>query len=226
MPCSRSQLLQHLQCRLHCRLLLVNIFIENCTGNRLGTRSSRSTQSSHHLLTRSSRALLPTRNVIAQHGDHHCPDLLAASVYDTKPVHFLTMISESIRWMEKERGIFDPTKEEMVGMKFLRLNINDEYNMDMGHVNVADQLRGYYQMDHWQRQYKWWWSIWLWEFGVLLVNAYVFYKKVMEESGVPKKNRLTQYEFRREIALAWIQIDECSVEERKRKNLPLIVCSH
>jgi hypothetical protein len=42
----------------------------------------------------------------------------------------------------------------------------------------------------------------------------------MEEAGVPKKEWLTQYQFRRHIALAWIQVDECSIKERKKKNLP------
>jgi hypothetical protein len=129
-------------------------------------------------------------------GDRDCPGLLAVRVYDTKPVHFLSMTTESIRWIQKEKPVFDPHQEVNVPLKFLRLNINNDYNLDMGHVDVADQLQGNYRIDHWQCQYKWWWSIWLWGFGVLLVNAYIFYKKVMEESGVPKKERLTQFEFR------------------------------
>ncbi|MGL5935534.1 MAG: hypothetical protein ACRCZI_07915, partial [Cetobacterium sp.] len=156
-------------------------------------------------------------------GDQDCKSLLAVSVYDTKPVHFLSMTTECIKWMQKERQVYDPQRENNVPLKFLRLNINNDYNNDMGHVDIADQLRGNYRMDHWQRQYKWWWSIWLWGFGVLLVNAYVFYKKVMEEAGVPKKDWLTQFEFRRQIALAWVQFDECSVKERKKKNLPTSV---
>jgi hypothetical protein len=67
--------------------------------------------------------------------------------------------------------------------------MNNDYNIDMGHVDVADQLRGNYRMDHWQRQYKWWWSVWLWGFGVLLVNAYVYYKKVMEEADSTIKKK-------------------------------------
>jgi hypothetical protein len=101
--------------------------------------------------------------------------------------------------------------------------MNNDYNVDMGHVDVADQLRGNYRMDHWQRQYKWWWSIWLWGFGVLLVNAYVYYKKVMEESGVPKREWLTHYEFRRAIALAWVKSDEPTIKQRRKVNLPATV---
>ena len=153
-------------------------------------------------------------------GDRLCPDLLAISVYDTKPVHFLSMVSDSIKWVEKDRSVYDPAQEKNRAFKFLRLNVNNDYNNDMGHVDVADQLRGYYRMDHWQRQYKWWWSIFLWGFGVLLVNAYVCYKKVMEEAGVPKKEWLSQYDFRRQIALAWIQFDEPSIKARMKANLP------
>jgi hypothetical protein len=109
----------------------------------------------------------------------------------------------------------------MATLCFMRLNLNNAYNLDMGHVDVADQLRGNYRMDLWQRQYKWWWSVWLWGFGVLMVNAYVYYKKVMEENGVPKKEWLTHYEFRRHIALAWVQSDEPSIKIRRRANLPV-----
>jgi hypothetical protein len=34
-------------------------------------------------------------------GDPDCPDLVATSVYDTKPVHFLSMSCSSIRWIIK-----------------------------------------------------------------------------------------------------------------------------
>ena len=155
-------------------------------------------------------------------GDRNCPNLVAVSVYDTKPVHFLSMICESIKWVEKSRQVYDPAEEKMVALGFMRLNLNNDYNLDMGHVDVADQLRGNYRMDKWQRQYKWWWSIWLWGFGVLLVNAYVYYKKVMEEAGVPKKEWLSHYEFRRQIALAWVQSDEPTIKQRRRANLPVV----
>ena len=32
-----------------------------------------------------------------------CPDLLAISVYDTKPVHVMSMCSESVEWAVKKR---------------------------------------------------------------------------------------------------------------------------
>ena len=36
-------------------------------------------------------------------GDHGYPDLLAVSVYDTKPVHFLSAAAEHITLVEKQQ---------------------------------------------------------------------------------------------------------------------------
>jgi len=109
-------------------------------------------------------------------GDSGCPDLLAVSVYDTKPVHFLSMACDSVKWIEKSRRVYDKSSKKMVDSKFLRLNINDDYNNGMGDVDIADQLRFCYRFDHWMRKYKWWHSIFWWGFGVQMVNAYVTYK--------------------------------------------------
>jgi hypothetical protein len=38
----------------------------------------------------------------------------------------------------------------------------------MGHVDVADQLRGSYQIDIYVRNRKCWWAIMFWAFGTLL----------------------------------------------------------
>ena len=35
-------------------------------------------------------------------GDKDCPDLVACSVYDTKPVHYLSMVSEKLQWIAKD----------------------------------------------------------------------------------------------------------------------------
>jgi hypothetical protein len=73
-------------------------------------------------------------------GDTECASLVATSVYDTKPVNFLSMACDSIKWMAKERQVFcvDSGKVEVV--QFLHLNINNSNNTDMGHVDVSDQL--------------------------------------------------------------------------------------
>jgi len=146
-------------------------------------------------------------------GDPSCPALVAASVYDTKPVHFLSMIWESIKWIAKERSVFNVETNKCDTLRFLRLNINDSYNGDMGHVDVSDQLREVYKFNQWMRNYKWWWAITQWGLGILLVNAFVIYKTVCEEEGVTP---LSHYEFRKYIALSWIDKGEVTIPERRR----------
>ena len=125
-------------------------------------------------------------------GDPGCPSLVAVSVYDTKPVHFLTMATERIFWEEKKRQVFDKSRNQMTTMKFLRLNVNDEYNFGMGGADVADQLRGSYRFDHWLRNYKWWHSILWWGVQVLLVNSYKCYCEYMKGIG---ENPMRYYEY-------------------------------
>ena len=108
--------------------------------------------------------------------DPELPDLVASSVYDTKPVHFLSTCCESIKWIVKERLTFNVDTGKTEIMRFLRLNQNDFYNFSMGSVDVSDQLRTSYPFDHsWLRNRKWWWSLLFWWFGVMLVNVYIYY---------------------------------------------------
>jgi hypothetical protein len=44
-------------------------------------------------------------------GDRDCPSLVAVSVYDTKPVHFISMICDSIKWIAKDRQVYDVAEE-------------------------------------------------------------------------------------------------------------------
>ena len=46
-------------------------------------------------------------------GDPECPSLLAVSVYDTKPVHFLTMCADKIVWDENIRSVYDRQRRKM-----------------------------------------------------------------------------------------------------------------
>lgn len=149
-------------------------------------------------------------------GDNSCPNLVAVSVYDTKPVHFLSMSCKSIQWIEKERSVHVSSLDSSQKMKFLRLNINDTYNKEMGHVDVSDQLRNYYRFDNNMRKRKWWWSIAFWGIGVQLVNAYILYCKVMEASGAPKKDWLSHFDFRKAVALEWISSKEEHVASKRK----------
>ena len=138
-------------------------------------------------------------------GDPLCPDLVAVSVYDTKPVHFLSMTCDEVKWIRKTRKVFDKAKKKMVKGDFLRLNINDEYNNGMGGVDIADQLRGYYRFDKWQRTFKWWHSVFWWSFQVLMVNSYKCYQSHIIDDL--HSNPMSHYEFQKMIAEAWIDPD-------------------
>jgi hypothetical protein len=138
-------------------------------------------------------------------GDPTVPNLVAVSYYDQKPVHFLSTICQEIKWIRKERSVFNVDTGKVQTMEFLRLAINDDYNHKMGNVDIADQLRNYYRFDHWMRKRKWWWSMFFWGFGVLLVNCYVSYKTLCKSEGVIP---MSHYEFRKRIALAWMNPDK------------------
>ena len=104
-------------------------------------------------------------------GDLHCPCLIASSVYDMKPVHYLSMITDTIKWITKERPVYNVDMKQVELMQFLQLNQIDTYNFGMGNVDIADQLRGLYRVDIWLHNRKWWWSIFSWAFGVFITNA-------------------------------------------------------
>ncbi len=60
----------------------------------------------------------------------------------------------------------------MKEMKYLCLNVIEEYNSHMNQTDIADQLRGQYLPDAWMCNKKWWWSIFIWALGVTTTNGY------------------------------------------------------
>ena len=46
-----------------------------------------------------------TTMAVVLSNDPSCPNLVAASVYDTKLVHFLSTVTESVHWIEKKRKV-------------------------------------------------------------------------------------------------------------------------
>ena len=89
-------------------------------------------------------------------------------------------------------------------LQFLRICYINNYNHQMGDGGVSDQLRNNYQFDHWLRKRKWWWSIMFWDIDVIIVNAYIVYRKVNLEAGVIKSDLLSHHNFRKQVAMAWI----------------------
>jgi hypothetical protein len=53
--------------------------------------------------------------------------------------------------------------------------------MNMNSVDVADQLRNQYRPDHWMRNRKWWWSLFIWGLGVATTNTYKMYCSMYDE---------------------------------------------
>ena len=47
-------------------------------------------------------------------------------MYDTKPVHYMSMVSESIQWVEKDKLVYNVDTGKVEALKFLRLNKIDK----------------------------------------------------------------------------------------------------
>ena len=136
-------------------------------------------------------------------GDHGCPNLVASILYDTKPVHCLSMLFESIQWVEKEKILYNVDTGKVEALKFLRFNQIDKYNNGMGNVGVANQLTGVYRLDRWVRNSKWWCSMMFLSMGVILINSYKFYLQMCKEEVVKPRYK-EQYQFRKAISEYWI----------------------
>eukprot|EP00957_Ditylum_brightwellii_P199728 15225395-Ditylum_brightwellii.AAC.1 len=111
-------------------------------------------------------AVQGTTKAASLHRDPKCDSFVAVYVYNTKPVHSLTTANSSIKWIEKTIEVYSKEHGKKVNIKFLHLNINDEYNNGMGRIDVADLLRSYYRYDHWIKKRKWWLAIFWWSFDV------------------------------------------------------------
>jgi hypothetical protein len=93
-------------------------------------------------------------------GNPECPNICCISYYDSKDVYFMSTSATEIRWVQKERRVFNKDSQKVVRMKFMQPNIVDNYNNGMNKVDQVDQLRSTYRFDHWTRTGKWWWAIW------------------------------------------------------------------
>jgi hypothetical protein len=120
------------------------------------------------------------------HNSDVCPNLFAVSVYDTKPVHILSTAAHCVEWIVKEKKVWSDQLKKKALMKYLRLNVIDDYNNNMNSTDIADQLRGSYRPDRWMRQRKWWWAFFIWVIGVAGVNAYKIYEVMYDEEEAKK----------------------------------------
>ena len=51
-------------------------------------------------------------------GDPGCPNLIASSIYDTKPVNYLTMVSETVQWVVKSKPVVNIETNEIKTCSF------------------------------------------------------------------------------------------------------------
>ena len=72
------------------------------------------------------RLVRGTAKAAVLEGDPNCPNLITSSVYDTKPVHYLSMVSESIEWKEVQKTVYNVDTDQTESLKFLRLNQIDK----------------------------------------------------------------------------------------------------
>ena len=64
-------------------------------------------------------------------GDTVCKGLTAFYVYDMKPVYILSMATEHLKWIVKERKVYYAMLNKEEKIKFLRTDIPDNYNYNM-----------------------------------------------------------------------------------------------
>ena len=77
------------------------------------------------------------KSVVIQNNPE-CKGLIDVSVYDNKHVHFISMHTYSLEWKNKDRMVYCNFLKKMERLEFLSLNMNNEYNLSMGDVDVAD----------------------------------------------------------------------------------------
>jgi hypothetical protein len=65
-----------------------------------------------------------------------CLDLLAVSVYDTKPVHLLSMVGADCKCRTLEKKVWSTHENWKIFLKYLCLNMTNDYNNNMNSVDI------------------------------------------------------------------------------------------
>ena len=120
---------------------------------------------------------------------------LAASYYDSKPVHMLSSYHQDAKEVPMIRKVWDATLGKFTDMIFYRLDIIDFYNKWMDGVDMADQLMWYYRLNTKQHRYrKWWWPIFLWAVNVAITNSYIMYKILKLQAEEERQKKLQEWQ--------------------------------
>ena len=74
------------------------------------------------------------------------------------------------------------------------------------------------------RKTKWWWSMFIWSFQVLLYNSFFAYKRKVEVCKLSMQAVISHYEFQKQVALAWIfphKYWKTTIEVSERANIEI-----
>ena len=63
-----------------------------------------------------------TSTAAVMEGDPKFPNLIVSSVYDTKPVHYISIVSEQLKWDVKEKECLNIETGQFEILRFLRMN--------------------------------------------------------------------------------------------------------
>ncbi len=129
-------------------------------------------------------SLRGTTKAARLHNSDECLDLVAISIYDSKPVHILSTAAECVEWTVKERQVWSASIQQKAMMKYLHLNVIEDYNQHMNSTDIANQQRGNYWPDRWMRQRKWWWAFFIRGIGVAGVNEYKIDEVIYDKEAV------------------------------------------
>ena len=55
-------------------------------------------------------------------GYQKCTNLIEASMYDTKPVHYIIMVSEELKWVVDDKKCFNFDIVKVLKLRFLHMN--------------------------------------------------------------------------------------------------------
>ena len=86
------------------------------------------------------------------------------------------MCCDASKWVQKTRQVYDPKTQMVRDAHFFSLNVKDSQNYNTNSVDLSDQIRNVYRVDHCMRKYKWWWSLFFWGHGLSLFDYYNIYK--------------------------------------------------
>ena len=132
----------------------------------------------------SEKAIAKVKGTVLVSSHKTVKPLVAVSLYDSKPVYFLSTVDAAITYVHMRRGTWDNESKSLMIEEFKRLKIVWAYNAYMGYVDVADQLRLGYEFAKHLRQKKWWWPIWRMQMGMAMTNMWCLYRSKEEQTKV------------------------------------------